>query len=269
MIDETKRIISAELLKLAHRRSTWIVPLLLVALVILSVLGLEFAARRHWVGLPSGYFVASSAIGWLVNVLVLVVVIAGAFAISGEFALGTIRSSWVRPISRRAWYLGKVITTCSIVGSLFLLAALTAIVAALIRLGFTDLMENAYLVHSSASLAGRLALTLALTLWGLWAATVFMTMVASMFSHPGGAIAVGLGVGVVFMALSIFPPVRPLLLTTIVTAPIEQMAAMAKGIPLPHEWGTLVNQTLWGAGLWLAGAAVIGDRIINRKQITS
>ena len=269
MIEEVRRVLRAEWLKMWHKRTTWLVPLVLVAFVILTVIGLDFATRRNWVGLPNGYFVASAALSWLINVIMLAVVISASFTILQEFALGTIRSSWIRPLSRRAWYTGKVLATCSAVGTLFLVAAGVTILVSLFKLGFTDLHENEYLLHSSSSLAGRLLMCVMLTLWALWAATITMTAVASLFTHPGGAIAAGLAVGVLFMALAIFPPVRPFLLSTLTTAPMDQMAAMSKGLPLPYAWGSLVSHTLIGSALWMIAALVIGDRIIARKQITS
>ena len=252
-----------------NRRTTWLVPLLFLAFVVLTVIGLDFATRRHWLGLPNGYFVASAAIGWLVNVLLLAVVVLSSFAISQEFAIGTIRSSWIRPISRRAWFAGKVLTACGVIAFLFLMAAGVAVLIVATKLGFADLMENNFMMHSSSSLAGRLVVTILLTLWALWAVTVVMTAVASLFGHPGGAIATGLGIGVLFTALAIFPPMSPFLLTTFVASPMEQMTAMAKGLPLPYEWGSLVGRTLIGGGIWMLIGAVLGDRIIARKQITS
>ena len=57
------KVISAESFKLRRQKSTLVV-LILVALLALIMFGaLEFAARRDWIGVPSGHFVAASVIG--------------------------------------------------------------------------------------------------------------------------------------------------------------------------------------------------------------
>jgi hypothetical protein len=105
--------------------------------------------------------------------------------------------------------------------------------------------------------------------WTLCAVTVFAAALAGMFKHAGGAIAAGLGAGIAMTVLGTFPPLRPLLLTTHVSLPWEQMIAMSKGLPLPAEWGQLVWQTLVGSGVWMVATFLIGQRVISKKQITN
>jgi len=108
-----------------------------------------------------------------------------------------------------------------------------------------------------------------LTLWGLWAVVAVISMMACLFNHPGGAIAAGLGLGLLMTILAVFAEVRPYLLNTLVALPAEQMAAMAKGLPLPLAWGQLVRRTMIGAGVWMAVSLIIGYHLIARKEITS
>jgi hypothetical protein len=69
-------------------------------------------------------------------------------------------------------------------------------------------------------------------------------------------------------ALSVFPPVRPYLLTTYIGAPSEQMVAMSKGLPLPFEWKDLAWRTVATGVVWAAVSYVAGRRIVSRKEIT-
>jgi ABC-type transport system involved in multi-copper enzyme maturation permease subunit len=269
MRNDVGKVVGAEWFKLKRRRWTYVLLALAGVLSIAMFLALEYAARRDWIGIPSGHFVTASVAGWLTTVMMIVAVIIPAFLISQEFALGTVKSTWVRPVTRGRWFTAKVVVAASAVGALFVVAfAITALLA-LTRLGFSDLVEKNYTIHTAPSLNGRLLMTVGLTVWTLCAATVFAAALAVMFKHAGGAIAAGLGAGVAMMVLGVVPPLRPLLLTTHVSMPWEQMIAMSKGLPLPVEWGRLLWQTLAGAGVWMAVAFVIGQRVVHTKQITN
>ena len=269
MPSDFNKVIAAESFKLRRQKPTFVVLALVVVLVLVMFVVLEFAARRNWMGVPSGYFVAASVISWMVNVTIILAVIITSFLISQEFALGTVKSTWVRPVTRGNWFAAKVATATISVTELFVMAAVIVITLAALRLGFTDLMEKGYTIHTSGSLTGRLLLTTGLTLCAMWAVTFFVAMIAVAFRHPGGAIAAGLGVGVAMMVLSAIPQIRPMLLITYTTLPMEQMVAMSKGLPLPLEWGQLVWRTLLCSGLWMVLAFAAGQRIIRRKEIST
>jgi ABC-type transport system involved in multi-copper enzyme maturation permease subunit len=262
------RIVSAEVLKLRRRRSTFVLPSIVVALAVLIYFGLEVGARNHWFGIPSGFFVASSAIAWITNAIVLVLVVVTSFFVSQEFALGTVKSAWVRPVKRSGWFTAKLLTAAGAVTALFLVAVVVVLTLAAARAGFTDLMEKDYLIHTARSMGLRMAMTTGLTLFVVWSAAAVTSALAARLNHPGGAIAATLGLGIAMTALSVFPAVRPFLLTTYLALPCEQMVAMSKGLPLPLEWGDLVWHTLAAGGAWGVGAYLIGRRTVQRKEIT-
>jgi hypothetical protein len=262
------RVVSAEVLKCRRRRSTVVLPVIVAALAVLVYFGLEIGARNNWFGVPSGFFVASSSIGWITNAVVLLLVVVTSFVVSQEFALGTVKSAWVRPVNRGGWYAAKCVTAAGMVTALFVLAVVVVVALAAARSGFTDLMEKDYLVHSARSMGARMALTTGLTLFVLWSATAVTAALAARVNHAGGAIAVALGLGIAMAALSVFPPVRPYLLTTYLGLPSEQMVAMSKGLPLPLEWGDLIGRTLAAGGAWALAAYAIGLWIVQRKEIT-
>jgi hypothetical protein len=161
-----------------------------------------------------------------------------------------------------------LLTAAGIVTALFVVAAVVMVALAALKLGFEDLMEKDYLIHTAGSLGVRMVLTTALTLFVLWSATAVTAALAARLNHPGGAIAAALGLGIAMTALSVFPAARPYLLTTYLSLPSEQMVAMSKGLPLPLEWGDLVWQTLAGAGAWGAAAYLSGRRVVQKKEIT-
>ncbi|MCK4773226.1 MAG: ABC transporter permease [Candidatus Krumholzibacteria bacterium] len=266
---DISREISAEMLKFRRRRSTFVFPAALVLLAALLYIGFEAGARNHWFGVPSGFFVAASSVAWIANVMVLVLVVITSFVISQDYALGTVKSAWVRPTSRTGWYTGKVLTACCVVAGLFVLAVVAVVVLAASRLGFVDLMEKDYLVHSASSMGLRLLLTTGLTLFVMWSAVVVTSALAAGLNHPGGAIAVALGLGVAMTALSVFPATAPFLLTTYLGLPSEQMVAMSKGLPLPLEWADLIWRSLGAGASWALVAFVIGRKIVIGKEITN
>ena len=269
MKHDLARVISAEWFKLKRRRSTYVVPLLVVGLSVLLFLGLGMAARREWMGVPSGFYMTSATIAWLVDVLALLTVVVTCFHISGEFSLGTVKAAWTKPVTRQNWYLGKLIFGCASVSALFVAVIAVVVVLAAVRFGFTDLMEKDYLIHTRSGLGLALVLVLALTFWALCAVTVVSALLAGLFNHAGASIAAGLGLGLLMTVLGIFPSVRPYLLSTHINMPLEQMTAMSKGLPLPFDWGELAWKTLIGAGAWMVLGLAAGDRIIRKKEITS
>ncbi|UCH85384.1 MAG: ABC transporter permease [Candidatus Latescibacterota bacterium] len=263
------KIIRAESFKLRKQKTSYIVPVAVMLLGILLFVVLEFTTRRNWIGVPSGHFVAASVISWIGNVMMLLVVLMTSFIVSQEFALGTIKSTLVRPVTRGQWYTAKVFTAAVSLSVLFLCVVVVVVALAAVRLGLTDLTEKNYVVHTARSLTFRLVLSVGLTVFALWAVTVFVALVAGVFNHPGGAIAAALGAGVLMVVLGAFPAARPFLLTTYMSAPWEQMVAMSKGLPLPYEWGQLVWRTLAGAGAWMVLGFVVGQHLIRKKEITS
>ncbi|HSG28328.1 MAG TPA: ABC transporter permease, partial [Candidatus Krumholzibacterium sp.] len=256
MRNDIKAVISAEVFKARRRRSTVIVPAVTALVSVLLFFAIDFAAGREWIGVSSGFYLTSSALGWIVNLIGLLAVIATCFQISGEFAYGTVKPAWVRPLSRESWYFGKLASVVGAVTAVFLISIAVIVLLSSIKPGYSDLMEKNYLVHSAGEMGGRLALVSLLTLWALWAVIVVTSLVASVFNRPGGAIATVIVISLMMTILTMFPAVKPILLTTSLTEPFEQMTFMSKGLPLPYEWGTLVRRSAACSSLWLAGTMI-------------
>lgn len=263
------RVFAAERIVRRRRRSTFFLPAAAFVLSAVLTLGVETGARNNWFGVPSGFFVVGSTLGWLANALVLLAVVTTAFLVSREFALGTAKSAWVRPLGRQAWFGGKVLYSCAVQAVVYAGIAVAVAGLAALRPGFTDLMEKDYLVHTAGAMGGRMVLVWALVLYTICAATVVTAAFAVRINHPGGTIAAVIGFGMALATLSVFPAVRPFLLTTYVGLPAEQMVAMSKGLPLPLEWNTLVWRTLAAGTAWAGAAYAAGRAIVAKKEILS
>ncbi|MCK4549562.1 MAG: hypothetical protein KAU49_05315, partial [Candidatus Krumholzibacteria bacterium] len=231
-------------------------------------MAIAYAASRDWAGIPSGFYLASSTSGWMINVTGLLAMIITCFQISGEFALGTVKPAWVRGLSRHGWLSGKVVSAAMAVSVLFIIIIVVSLVSAGAKYGFTDLKEKDFVVHTSAALWKGYLISTALTIFSLWAVVTVTSMLAAYLNRPGSAIAVAVLVAVALTVVAVFKPARPFLLTSAISMPFEQMTAMSKGLPLPLEWGELIWKTLACAGSWLAVSCAAGHAIIARKEIT-
>ena len=246
-----------------------VVPVAVCFIAAAIFFALELAARARLAGQPNGFRLAAGTLDLVTSlVVVLFAVVTTCFHVSREFSLGTVRAAWVRPMTRNSWYIGKVISACGAVTGVFLCAAAVIVLLAMWRFGLADLMEKDYLVHSAASLGWRLVLSVALTIWSLWALVSVVAALAVFFCHPGSAIAAALGIGILFTVLDMFSQIAPFVLSTYIGMPIEQMGAMASGVPLPFSWSQVIWRTLAGAGAWMAVAWIIGLCSIRQKEIT-
>jgi hypothetical protein len=268
MRDDVAKTLTAEQFKLRRQIAPYVLTALVVFLAALMYLVFEFTTRRNWMGVPSGHYVAASALGWMTTVMTLLAVVVTSFLVAQEFAIGTVKAAWVRPIARRKWYLAKIVAAAAAASAFFLLSSAIVLLFAAARLGFSDLLEKNYVVHTVSSLNARMILSIALTVWGLWAVCAAAGLVAAWVRHPGGAIAASIGFGIVLTVGGAFETARPFVLTTCVSAPFEQMMAMAKGLPLPYEWNGLVSMTLLCGGAWMAVAFAAGAQLTQKKDIT-
>ncbi len=268
MADDVLKIISAEMYKLSRRRT---VLAILPGVVILSVIlffAVDFAAQRDWIGIPSGFYLASAASGWMVNIIALLTVITASFQISGEFSLGTVRPAWTSPISRKAWFGGKVVFISAVSTAALLVSLATIIVAASIKYGLSDLMEKDYLVHSSSSLALRFLQSSLLTMVSLWSVAAVTAMFGAFFVRPGSTIAVMIVLSFLMSVISIFGKVEPFLLSRALTLPFEQMKMMSKGLPVPLEWNDMMWKTISCASVYMVLALISGLCVVKRKEVT-
>ncbi|MDZ7859939.1 MAG: ABC transporter permease [Candidatus Krumholzibacteriota bacterium] len=260
-------IISTEIYKLRRNKMRFVVPAAFFLLTILVFVGLSAAALRNYFGLPNGFYVTSASLSWLINIIVLTLVIITSFQISNEFAMGTVKSVWVSPVSRRTWLTGKIIYLCLIAALLLFCSTILVLFLSWIKFGLTNLVEKNYVIHSASSLGLRLLLVLSLSLSTLFAVVCFTSAISTLFCRPGLSIATVLSFGFLMMVIGILPVLKGFLLITYISSPLEQMTAMAKGLPLPFSWSELIKKTLTVSGVYMIISIAAGQLFITKKEI--
>ena len=264
---EACRTVSADWLKLRKSRATFAGLVAYVVVVLALYFTYYVAVRRSFIGIPTGFCLAGATLSAAVLPMAFVGILLVAFSLGREFSSGTIHLVWVRPLTRRGWLAGKVLGNVLHLKVFLVLTLVLVLASAGGQLGFSSLMEKEYQVHSVNSLWLRLLLVLVLTWIALVATVVFCCVPALYVASPGGAIAVSVVIGFVLQLAAGWDVLRPFLLSTYLSAPLNQFVAMSKGLPLPEEWGRLTRTCLAGSLLWMLIGWLWASWIVRRKEV--
>ncbi len=264
---DARRTIAAEWLKLRKSRAT---PVgLLVYLVIFAVLYITYvvAARESFMGIDSGFYIAGAAASGASTPLAFVALLLVSFSLGREFSQGTVQMIWPKPMARGGWLMGKIGTSVFHVSVFVCLTFVVAVVAAGVQFGFTNLMEKDYLIHAESALWWRFALVAVLTWLAIIAVVVAAAIPALYLGSPGSAVTVSIVIGFAVQLAGGWDMASPLLLSTYLTAPMDQFVAMSKGLPLPQTWGGLVGTCLTGSVVWIGLCWLWAWQIVRRKEV--
>lgn len=264
---ELLRVSLAEWLRIRKSRAGWIGLAIYVAVIVILYLTYYIAARRSFVGIPTGFYVTGAVLSAAIAPLAFVGVLLVAYSLAREFSSGTITQVWTKPLTRRGWLTGKMAGSIVHLKVYFVLTLILILAAAGAQLGFSSLMEKDYLIHSAASLWWRLVLVLVLTWLALIAVVVFASVASLYAGSPGGTIAVAVIGGFVLQLASGWEPLRAFLLPTYLSAPLAQFVAMSKGLPVPEDWGSLTRTCLLGTVVWIVVGWIWGAWLVRRKEV--
>ncbi len=268
MMKGVSRVLKAEFYKARRRRSSWLMPVAALLLTAGIFFAVDYAAQRDWMGVPGGWYLASSTAGWLVDITGLAVIVMACFSVSGEFSRGTVKPALTRGISRIGWFFGRVIAVCAASTVLFSVIAASALVLAAVFRGLPDLMEKDFLLHSSSRLFWSYVLCYVLTVVTLCAVASAASMVSTLVNRAGTAIAAGIMLAFAMTVLGVFDTLRPFLVSDALGLPMDQMVSMSKGLPLPYGWSELIRRTLLCAAGWSSVSLALGSAVIRRKEMT-
>jgi ABC-type transport system involved in multi-copper enzyme maturation permease subunit len=269
MFDDVKIVIASEFYKLGRTRSVKIIPVLLVIVTVTIFLAVGAASENLSFGIESAFYIFASSIGWIVKALAFSAIIISSFQISNEFSMGTVRAAWSHPVSRRSWYLGKLIHIFAVTAALLILSAALLLILTAFKYDFNPLIENEYMIHSEAGLWGRLLLSLLLTLWVTAVLVSAASAVALFFNSAGSSMAAVVAAGLLMVLLEIFSGARPFLLTTYISTPADQFTVMTKGLPLQMSWKDIIYHTVGFTSIYLAAALAAGIAAAGKREIRS
>lgn len=238
-----------------------------VAVIAILYLSYFLAVRRSFVGIPTGFYLSGAVLSAAVTPLAFVAILIVAFSVAREFSAGTIQQVWVRPLSRRGWFAGKLLGSVILLKAYLALTLLLVLLIAGLQLGFSDLMEKEYMIHGAASMWWSLLLAVLLTTVALVAVISTVGICALILGSPGATIAVAVVAGFVLQLASSWDLLRPLLLPTYLSAPMTQFVAMAKGLPLPETWGRLTRTCLSGSVIWILASWLWASWVVKRKEV--
>ncbi|MBI5869226.1 MAG: ABC transporter permease [candidate division Zixibacteria bacterium] len=264
---EVCRVMIAEWLRVRKSRAMAAGLVTYLAVVAMFYLTYHLLVRRSFTGIPTGFYLSGSVLSAAVTSLEFAMTLIVAFSVAREFSAGTIQQVWVRPLSRMSWLSGKLLTSVVVLKVWWVLTLLFVLVVAGVQLGFSDLMEKEYLIHSAGSLWWALLLTVALTTLALAAEIGIVAVCALIIGNPGGTIAVAVIARFILQLASNWDLLRPLILPTYVTAPLGQFIAMSKGLPLPESWGHLTRTCLIGSLVWILAGWLWASWIVKRREV--
>ena len=212
-----------ELTKAGRSRYTWLLPLLLVAVVCLMPLTLPLARDGE-----ADYRFISNATRAAVNMVGLIMLVAySASVVSVELGSGTACTSLLRPLRRHEFVAAKLLLV-------FTYAALIAVVAGAaswaVAAMFGDLTGVSYggeAVYSNLSMIKAYLLGLVLTLFPLCASAAYGVMISSMTRSTGAAVVAAIGVWVMLDVVKYPLRIAPFLFSSWVEAPWNVFAGRA------------------------------------------
>jgi len=264
-IGRIRAIIRIEWIKLRAKRSTYILPLITAGFVLLIGYGYRLGVTTRFIGIESGYYLASTTINTAFYLLTILAVVMVASMVGNEFVTGTIRYILSRPIKREEWLIGNLISLASLLTILYLTIVLCGIFLGAMTYGYAPLVEKGFVIHSQGELMNRFTLALSLPLLPFFTLIIAVELITLITENPGTAIGIALGGGFALSLLSNQVNWGRLFWANYIFSPLSEMEKMAKG--LPTDWPSIIS---WSVGSSLSTGLLLLSVciwIIRRKEI--
>jgi ABC-type transport system involved in multi-copper enzyme maturation permease subunit len=254
-----------EALKLAAQRYPYLLLAALLALQALRMLTLGLTPPATALDVVSAPQLWADGMAWALRLLAFAVLVQGALAFSGEFALGTAKTVLLLPVRRRDWCLAKLATLVLLAWGL--LAVLAVLGAALVAatLGWGDVVREGIVLRPLAQVWRQLLLGLGLTALQLLPLCAFALLVGLYFSNAGAAVGVAVLLGMVLEAAGgLLGPGRYVFLYQL-HRPLALLERMGKG--LPFSWDEALGTGLAVAAAWFVALSAAAWLRLERMDI--
>jgi ABC-type transport system involved in multi-copper enzyme maturation permease subunit len=256
-----------ELLKLATQRYPYLLLAALVGLQVLRVLNLAWTPPATVLDVVSAPQLWAEGLAWSLRLLVFVLLVVGAMAFSGEFALGTARTVLVLPVRRRDWWLAKLATLVLLAWALLALLALLGAALVAATSGWTDVVREGLVLRPRAEYWRDLLLGLALTAVQLLPLCAFALLVGQFFTNSGAAVGVAVLLGMVLESAGGLLAAGRYLFLFHLHRPLALLEQLGKG--LPFTWEEPLRLGLAVAVAWFVVLGALAWLRLERMDITS
>ncbi len=257
----------AEWLRLATRRSAWLLPLAAV-LAGAYAFSLGVAAERGLFGAPNGFYLAAAGAAGAATTAAAVGALWAASAVGADFASGVARTALCRPVGRSAWWTARLGALGSALAWAFAAACLGALVVGWARFGLLAATEGDYVLAARSTLLIQLAAAVATSAFGLTVAVAVGGLLGMAWGRPAPAVASTALLGAALLAFGRWPKLEGLLPTTFLTAGLDRVVQLAQGLAGRHAT-EVAPRALVVFALWLLGLLSAGGWLLGRKDISS
>lgn len=207
-------MIRVDLKKQAYRLRTYIALGLMVAVPVIITLAFKLGGgpRDHGqndfftVATHSGLNMPLAALSAMSSfLLVVVVALFAGGAVAEESSWGSLRYLLVRPVSRSRLLTAKVLVAALLAFIATALISLSGLVAGTIAFGWHPIATPSLAAMSQGEALSRLALSTVYVAWSMSAVVAFAFMLSTMTDAALGAVAAGVGLGIISQILDAIP----------------------------------------------------------------
>jgi ABC-type transport system involved in multi-copper enzyme maturation permease subunit len=261
------RAFRAEWLRLATRRSAWLLPLgaLLAGAYAYS---LGAAAERGLFGAPTGFYLAAAGATGAALTCAAVGALLSASAVGLDFSSGVARTALCRPVGRASWLLARLLALTAGLLLVFLAACGGALLAGQLRFGLGAVTEGSYVLAPSGLLLLQLGAAVATCFLGLAVAVAAGGVLGMLWGRPGPAVASTAVLGAGLLALGRWPQLAAVLPTTFLTAGLDRVTQLSQGLATLYATD-VAPRALSVFGGWLVLLLAVGLPLLQRKDVTS
>lgn len=215
-------MIAIELRKQTLRLRTYIGLGLMVVIPLIFVVAFKANPPKHHergflnlathsgINMPLGVLTAVSAF-----LLIVVVSLFAGETVSGEASWGTLRYLLVRPVRRSRLLAVKLLVASVLAVVATFIVSIVALAAGTAAFGWHPVLTPSFIVISQGAAVARLALATLYVCWSMAAFVTFAFMLSTMTDSAFGAVAGGVGLGIVsqilnnISALNVISPAFP------------------------------------------------------------
>lgn len=264
MVGRIKNLVQNEIYKMMHQKFVYLSIICLIAVVIISVIGLDYLLPENS-NLGSGYlfFLISSrtAISMIGTLLILIF---SSMLISNETSFGTIQMMLVNPISRLEFFLAKIITGMIFSVLLIIIIILTAFLVGKVAFGYGIYAERGIIVFTQWQILSNFLYCFLILLFPLFSFCCYGLLISIIINNVGLAIGLSMGSIIFLDIVKERLKVSPFLFQSYIETPFEFAQDIIEGFGI--SWTPKIFYCLGVSGAWIVVFLCVGYLIFSKKD---